>query len=145
MLGLFGLFCLRVEVRYVVREKEVEQKLVEEVKKRGGIAPKWVSPGMSGVPDRLILLPKGKIGFAETKAPGKKARPLQVSRHRLLKRLGFPVFVVDRKEGIGRMLDEIEKVGKKNPQEKAEKELPEITAEKKLPEKTKMKKGGDAD
>lgn len=142
---IVGWFGLRVEVRYVVREKEVEQKLVEEVKKRGGIAPKWVSPGMSGVPDRLILLPKGKIGFAETKAPGGVPRPLQKAVMRKIGRLGFPVFVVDRKEGIGRMLDEIEKVGKKNPQEKAEKKLPEIAAEEKLPEKTKMKKGGDAD
>ena len=122
-----------------MREKEVEQKLVEEVKKRGGLCLKFVSPGMSGVPDRLILLPKGKIGFAETKAPGKKERPLQKAVMRKIEGLGFPVFVVDRKEGIGRMLDEIEKA-EKNPQEKAEKELPEIAAEEKLPEKTKMKK-----
>ena len=118
-----------------MREKEVEQKLVEEVKKRGGLCLKFVSPGMSGVPDRLILLPKGKIGFAETKAPGKKERPLQKAVMRKIEGLGFPVFVVDRKEGIGRMLDEIEKVEKKNPQEKAENKLPEKTAEKKLPEK----------
>ena len=100
-----------VEKGEKVREKEIEKKLREEVKKRGGIAPKWVSPGMSGVPDRLILFPKGKIAFAETKAPGEKPRHLQVSRHRLLRRLGFKVYVIDRKEDIEGVLDEIE--GKK--------------------------------
>ena len=94
-----------------LRERDIEKRLKDEVKKRGGIAPKWVSPGMSGVPDRLILLPKSKIAFAETKAPGEKPRQLQVSRHRLLRRLGFKVYVIDRKEDIEGVLDEIE--GKK--------------------------------
>ena len=103
-----------------MREKEIEKKLREAVKKRGGIAPKWVSPGMAGVPDRLILLPKSKIAFAETKAPGEKPRQLQVSRHRLLRRLGFKVYVIDRKEAIEEVLDEIEgkkKEGPKQPEE----------------------------
>ena len=107
-----------VEKGEEVREKEIEKKLREAVKKRGGIAPKWVSPGMSGVPDRLILLPKGKIAFVETKAPGEKPRQLQVSRHRLLRRLGFKVFVIDRKEVIEEILDEIEGKGHKQPDEK---------------------------
>lgn len=94
-----------------MREKDIEKSLKDEVKKRGGIAPKWVSPGMAGVPDRLILLPKGKIAFAETKAPGEKPRQLQVSRHRLLRRLGFRVYVIDGPESIEGVLDEIE--GKK--------------------------------
>ena len=94
-----------------LRERDIEKRLKDEVKKRGGLAPKWVSPGMSGVPDRLILFPKGKIAFAETKAPGEKPRQLQVSRHRLLRRLGFKVYVIDRKEDIEEVLDEIE--GKK--------------------------------
>ena len=51
-------------------EKKIEQKLVREVKKKGGIAPKWVSPGFAGIPDRIVLLPKGKIAFVEVKAPG---------------------------------------------------------------------------
>lgn len=56
-----------------MREKAIEQKLVQAVKAKGGIAPKFVSPGFSGVPDRLILLPDGKCGFVEVKAPGEKA------------------------------------------------------------------------
>ncbi|RRN50868.1 VRR-NUC domain-containing protein [Streptococcus suis] len=91
-----------------MREKIVEQKLVIEVKKRGGICPKWVSPSFSGVPDRLVFLPKGKFGLVEVKAPGEKPRKLQVSRHRLFERLGFKVYVIDRIEMIGEVLDEID-------------------------------------
>ena len=60
-----------------MREKYIEQKLVREVKKRGGLCEKWNS-GSSGWPDRIVLLPDGKIGFVEVKAPGEKPRKLQV-------------------------------------------------------------------
>ena len=90
-----------------MREKQVEQKLVRAVKVRGGICPKFVSPGFDGMPDRLVLLPHGKIGFVEVKAPGEKPRPIQESRHRLLRRLGFKVYVLDGAEDIPRILDEI--------------------------------------
>ena len=90
-----------------MREKETEQKLVKAVKASGGIAPKLVSPGFDGMPDRLILLPGGIIAFAELKAPGKKPRPLQVARHRLLRKLGFAVYVIDNPDQIGGMLDEL--------------------------------------
>ncbi|MCC8073680.1 MAG: VRR-NUC domain-containing protein [Clostridiales bacterium] len=89
------------------REKSVECRLVSEVKKRGGICPKWVSPGFDGVPDRIILLPKGRIAFAEVKAKGKKPRPLQTARHKLLRRLGFKVYVIDNADDIGGVLDDI--------------------------------------
>ena len=91
-----------------MREKAVEQKLVRAVKQRGGIAPKFVSPGFDGMPDRLVILPKGRIAFVEVKAPGEEPRPLQTSRHRLLKRLGFKVFVLDEPEKIGGILDGIQ-------------------------------------
>ena len=91
-----------------MREKIVEQKLVSEVRKRGGICPKWVSPSFAGVPDRLVFLPNGKIGMVEVKAPGEKPRLLQVSRHRLFERLGFKIHVLDSVEKIGEVLDEIE-------------------------------------
>lgn len=83
-----------------MREKRVEQALVQAVKRRGGICPKFTSPGFAGMPDRLILLPGGRFAFAEVKAPGEKPRKLQTARHRLLMRLGFPVFVIDRIEQI---------------------------------------------
>lgn len=90
-----------------MREKIIEQHLVKAVKNSGGIAPKLVSPGFDGMPDRLVLLPGGKIGFVEVKAPGKEPRPLQVARHGLLRRLGFKVHVLDAPEQIGGILDEI--------------------------------------
>ena len=90
-----------------MREKVIEQKLVAEVKKAGGICPKWVSPGFDGVPDRIAMFPEGKIAFVEVKAPGEQPRPLQRARHELLRRLGFKVFVLDNVEKIGGMIDEI--------------------------------------
>jgi hypothetical protein len=90
-----------------MREKIIEQHLVKAVKNSGGIAPKLMCPGFDGMPDRLVLLPGGKIGFVEVKAPGKEPRPLQVARHGLLRRLGFKVYVLDAPEQIGGILDEI--------------------------------------
>ena len=90
-----------------MREKTVEQRLVKAVKSRGGICPKFTSPGYDGMPDRLVLLPHGRMAFVEVKAPGKKPRPLQINRHELLQKLGFKVFVLDEPEQIGGILDEI--------------------------------------
>ena len=88
-------------------EKYIEQKLGKAVKKRGGMALKVVSPGLDVVPDRIVLLPMGRMAFVELKAPGKKMRPLQVRRKRQLEALGFLVYCVDRVEQIGGVLDEI--------------------------------------
>ena len=63
-----------------MREKTIEAKLVTAAKRLGGLALKFVSPGFDGVPDRLVLLPGGRLAFIELKAPGKKLRPLQVRR-----------------------------------------------------------------
>lgn len=81
---------------------------MSEVKKRGGICPKFVSPGFDGMPDRIVLLPGGYFVFVEVKAPGEMPRPLQVSRHRLMGRLGFQVFILDDPGEIGGILDEIQ-------------------------------------
>lgn len=90
-----------------MREKQIEQKLVQRVKAVGGIAPKFTSPGFDGMPDRLILLPFGKFAFAELKAPGKKPRPLQLARHRMLRKLGFQVYVLDDEAQIQQMISEM--------------------------------------
>ena len=88
-------------------EKQIEHALTLMVKARGGIAPKFVSPSFAGMPDRLVLLPGGVFAFAELKAPGMKPRALQLARHRLLKDLGFKVYVIDRTQQIGGMLNEL--------------------------------------
>ena len=90
-----------------MREKYIEQKLVREVKKRGGLCEKW-NAGTSGWPDRIVLLPDGKVGFVEVKAPGEKPRALQVHRHEQLRALGYSVYVLDGVEQIGGILDAIQ-------------------------------------
>ena len=90
-----------------MREKTIEKKLSDEVKKRGGLAPKFTSPGFDGMPDRIVLMPGGHIAFVEVKAPGKAPRPLQKARHRMLRQLGFTVYVLDDESKIGGILDEI--------------------------------------
>ena len=91
-----------------MREKQIEHSLVMVVKAAGGMCPKLVSPGTDGMPDRMILLPKGRIGFVEVKAPGKKPRPLQERRHKQLRKLGFKVFILDGREQIPEILKEVE-------------------------------------
>lgn len=89
------------------KEGRVESALVKAVRSRGGICPKWVSPGLDGVPDRIVMLPEGKIGFVEVKAPGEQARKLQIARLEQLRRLGYKSFVCDREEAIEGILNEI--------------------------------------
>lgn len=90
-----------------MRERVVEKKLVQETVSLGGICPKWVAPGIDGVPDRIVLLPQGCMAFIEVKAPGKKVRPLQKAIHKKLRRLGYKVYVIDDVEQIKPMLEEI--------------------------------------
>ena len=91
-----------------MREKTIEKKLVIAIKDMGGIALKFMSPGFDGMPDRILLLPGGRMGFVEVKVPGKVPRPLQEARHRMLRRLGFQVYVLDRVEQIIQILEGIE-------------------------------------
>lgn len=90
-----------------MREKQTEQKLVSAVKRIGGICPKFTSPGLDGMPDRIVLLPGGRIAFVEVKAMGCKPKPLQLARHGMLRRLCFKVYVLDDERQIGGILDEI--------------------------------------
>lgn len=76
-------------------EKQIEQSLVTAVREAGGWCPKFISPGINGMPDRIVLMPGGRIAFVEVKAPGKKPRKLQIRRHIRLRNLGFQVFVLD--------------------------------------------------
>lgn len=91
-----------------MQEKYIEQKMVAAVKSLGGMAPKFVSPGIDGMPDRIVLLPMGKIAFVECKATGKKMRPLQNKRKKQLEALDFLVYCLDDIEQIGGILSEIQ-------------------------------------
>ncbi len=88
-------------------EKDIESKLRDKVKNLGGRAYKFVSPGQAGVPDRLIVLPGGKVGFAELKKPGEKPRRLQYAQIRFLKNLGCIVRVIDSENQIDEFIQEI--------------------------------------
>ena len=102
---LFFLFRLFRQIN--MREKTIEHKLTIAAKNMGGIALKFASPGFEGMPDRIVLLPGSHIGFVEVKSTGCNPRPLQLARHRLLRGLGFKVYVLDSEVQIGRILDEI--------------------------------------
>lgn len=93
-----------------MQEKKIEQRLVKEVKCVGGKCWKFVSPGTDGVPDRIVLLYEGKVGFVEVKQKGKKLRPIQEKRKKELEQLGFKVFVLDDIEDIGGVIDEIQSI-----------------------------------
>lgn len=89
-------------------EKAVERKLVEGVRELGGMAIKMLTDQFSGLPDRLVLLPGGRVLFVELKTTGKKPRKLQVSVHNALRAIGFRVEVVDTIEGVKKLLKEFD-------------------------------------
>ncbi|MGO4345520.1 VRR-NUC domain-containing protein [Paenibacillus sp. MCAF9] len=92
-------------------EKQIEQYLVKQVKASGGRAYKFVSPGNSGVPDRIVTLPGGRIAFAELKAPGKKPTPLQMNQQRFIANQGLPVVVIDSKEQVDDLIKQMQAEG----------------------------------
>ena len=77
-------------------EKEIERKLKTLVEgKLRGLCLKWVCPGWSGVPDRILLLPGGRIYFVELKRPkGSRTSALQTWWKRKLTDLGFTVWYI---------------------------------------------------
>ncbi len=90
-------------------EKEVEGRLRKQVKDRlGGLALKFVSPGLRGVPDRIVLLPGARIVFVETKAPAEKLRKLQKYVCGLIAALGFDVRRIDTMEKVDGFIREME-------------------------------------
>lgn len=85
-------------------EKTLEAWFVAQVRRAGGRAYKFVSPGQRSVPDRLILLPGGCGFFVELKRRGAKATPKQLLEHDKLRSLGFRVYLCDSKESLSQVL-----------------------------------------
>ena len=90
-----------------MREKDIENYLKESVKKIGGRSYKFTSPGNAGVPDRICIIPGGLIFFVELKAPGKKARKSQEVQIKKLQSLGQTVLIIDSKEQIDKLTEEL--------------------------------------
>lgn len=76
-------------------EKVVERRLISEVEDRGGWAIKLLPFQFAGLPDRLCLMPGGKVFFVELKSTGKTASPIQRIVHERLRLLGFDIYVID--------------------------------------------------
>lgn len=85
-------------------ENEIEKYFVRRVKQEGGSALKFVSPSMAGVPDRIVMMPKGRLYFVELKRPNGKPRKLQSAVHRIFENLGFHVYVIDTKDKTDKFL-----------------------------------------
>ncbi len=86
-----------------MEESRIENYLKKQVEKMGGKAYKWNPTGVIGVPDRMVLLPGGKVIFIELKAPGKKLRKIQEYRAKQLRDLGFQVECLDTVEKIDKL------------------------------------------
>lgn len=90
-----------------MQESKIEKRLKKQIELIGGKALKFVSPGVTGVPDRIVLLPHGKIIFVELKAPGKELRAIQEYRTKELRALGFDVRCIDSIEGVTELIKEV--------------------------------------
>lgn len=87
-----------------VTEKAIEKALCDAVKKKGGWAVKMVTSQVSGLPDRLCLMPGGRAVFVELKAPGKTSRKLQILIQSKIRNLGFEVLEIDSLHGVTKFI-----------------------------------------
>lgn len=92
-----------------ILEKELEKKFIRAVEARGGKCLKWTSPGMTGLPDRIVLLPGGRLCFVEMKRPqGGRVGALQCYWAQKLRELGFVHRFVYTEADINALLDILE-------------------------------------
>lgn len=97
-------------MRKIESEKTLEQSLKNAVEsKMHGLCVKLLSDFMTGLPDRMCLLPGGLVIFIELKTTGKKPRKIQAHVHEKLRSLGFLVYVIDSTDSMKRLLDGLEK------------------------------------
>lgn len=85
-------------------EKALERRLAGECKKRGWLCLKYSNTQMTGYPDRLVLLPGGRVAWVEVKSRGRRPTAIQLYRHAELRRMGHTVHVVDSVGSIEELL-----------------------------------------
>lgn len=90
-----------------MNERNIENYLRDQVKRAGGIAYKFTSPGNNGVPDRIVMLPNVHDVFVELKAPGGKPTKLQLVQHKRLRALGRDVRVIDSRDQVDGLIKEL--------------------------------------
>jgi hypothetical protein len=93
-----------------ISERIIEEYLREEVKKIGGKAYKFISPGNDGVPDRMVVLPGGRISFVELKTIDGKLTVLQQKCINELRKLDFDVRVINSKDLVDSFIKEKQNV-----------------------------------
>ena len=89
------------------RERDIEAYLIKSVKAAGGLSYKWTSPGADGVPDRIVIMPGGRVYFCELKADDGRLSGMQSYQIRRLKTLGCGVYVLRGRRGVDDFLKEI--------------------------------------
>lgn len=96
----------REDTRGTERERDIEQYLVQQIRRLGGKAYKWTSPGNAGVPDRIVFLPQGRVVFVELKTRTGKLTRLQRIQIETIKGLGQDVRVLYGREQVEEFLAE---------------------------------------
>lgn len=89
-----------------MRESKIEKLLKRKVEEKGGLCLKWVSPGQTGVPDRIILMPNGKIRFVELKRPGEKVSPVQKAMAKEFINRCLVIYILDSEDAVEWFCDE---------------------------------------
>lgn len=88
-------------------EREIEKHLKTEVEKHGGLCLKWASPGVRGVPDRVIIKEGGEVFFVELKKEGGVLSPLQKKIIKEMRDRGARVFVLEGMDQVEDFLNEV--------------------------------------
>ena len=88
-------------------EKQIEAKVCDYAKERGLLVYKFTSPARAAVPDRMFVLPNGKIFFCEFKRGGQKPTQAQEREHHRLRQHKVVVYVIDDVVAGLRMVDDM--------------------------------------
>lgn len=93
-----------------MRESKIEEYLKNEVGKYSGLCLKFTS-SVSGVPDRIVILPENRVYFVELKQEKGQLSKLQKYMHRQFEKRGVPVYVPYSKSDVDKFINEVVKNG----------------------------------